>query len=225
MGLESACTLVQGKGRDAGWAHLDAKELLFRGESRRVFSLAGAHATAEGPRLFLTASAETITLELESARSAKLWAEKINSPRTRLQKLGIKPETRLLALSLQDASAMAELGAALDSAPATKPKANAVYDVILLAVREVAKLDQLHKLVPLLVTGDELKPPGALWVLWPKGRKDLRHEEVVEAAKAVGLSQTKSAAFNDELTGLRLVRSKTAKATTAKTKARSTKKA
>lgn len=70
--------------------------------------------------------------------------------------------------------------------------------MILFAAREPESLATLARLAPLLA------PKGGLWVLWPKGRKDLRHEEVVAAGKAAGLSQTKSAAFNDELTGLRL---------------------
>lgn len=200
MGLESAATLIS-RTPDEGGAHLDSRELTFRGRTKVTIPLAGARASAEGRRLIIETGSTTHRFDLASARDATHWAEKINSPRSRLQKLGITAESRVLIVGVDDAEFDDELDSAGLATPATTripARANVLFDVLLFAVREPKALATLARLAPLLA------PKGGLWVLWPKGRKDLRHEEVVEAARGVGLSQTKSAAFNDELTGLRL---------------------
>lgn len=205
MGLESACTLKLPRGNDAGIAHLDSTELLFRGDSRRTYPLAGAKATAKASSLTISGSHGDLTLTFDDAATATRWAEKINNPRSRMQKLGVKPDSRVLVLDMTDPEVLDELSSSLDTPPSMKLPAGVVskkpaaqFDVMLIAIRTPTALKSLKPLVK------HLAPKGGLWVLWPKGRKDLRHEEVVAAAKLVGLSQTKSAAFNDELTGLRL---------------------
>lgn len=111
MGLESAAKLLS-RPPDEGEAHLDCQELTFRGKSRLVIALAGAKASAEGCRLTVLTGATTHRLDLASARDATRWAEKINSPRSRLQKLGITPESRVLILGVDDAEFDDELGSA-----------------------------------------------------------------------------------------------------------------
>lgn len=202
MGLEATCTLVRGRAGDAGVAHLDCAELIFRGEARVKFALAGAKAACRGATLELTAPAGGLTLRFDEATTAARWADKINNPRSRLQKMGIAPDARVWMIGMDDPVFVDEVNALVDQPFVLKPATKGEYDAIVLVAREPKTLAKLG------ACARRLAPKGAVLVLWPKGRKDLRHEEVVEAGRAAGLSQTRSMAFNDELTALRLVRAK-----------------
>ena len=48
-------------------------------------------------------------------------------------------------------------------------------------------------------------PAGAIWVVWPKGRKELREDDVRNAAKAQGLVDIKVMSFSETLSALKLV--------------------
>ena len=50
-----------------------------------------------------------------------------------------------------------------------------------------------------------IKPNGALWVLWPKGRRELTGNDVRRAALAHGLVDVKVVAFSATHSGLKLV--------------------
>ena len=50
-----------------------------------------------------------------------------------------------------------------------------------------------------------LKSNGGIWVVSPKGRKDLRDVDVMAAGKAAGLVDVKGCAFNDRDTALKFV--------------------
>jgi hypothetical protein len=57
--------------------------------------------------------------------------------------------------------------------------------------------------VPKLATS--LKPKGALWIVYPKGVKEIREVEVIEAGRAAGLKDIKVCAFSATHTGLKFV--------------------
>ena len=46
---------------------------------------------------------------------------------------------------------------------------------------------------------------GAAWIVFPKGRKDLRETDVIEAGVASGLVDNKVVRFSDTHTALRFV--------------------
>ena len=50
-----------------------------------------------------------------------------------------------------------------------------------------------------------IKKNGAIWVVWPKGRKELREDDVRAQGKAAGLVDVKVMSFSDTLSGLKLV--------------------
>jgi len=71
--------------------------------------------------------------------------------------------------------------------------------VVLFGVRRVAQLSRLAALRAAIA------PDGAIWVVWPKGRKELREDDVRAAAKRSGLVDVKVASVSDTLSGLKLV--------------------
>src|SRR3954468_13731642 len=96
MGLEAACTATLGNATARGKALLETTELIFRGDGLRVrVPLAEIRRVAvDGGRLSVRWGAETLALELGAA-AAPRWAEKIEHPPSRLDKLGIKPGSRV----------------------------------------------------------------------------------------------------------------------------------
>src|SRR5207244_4463129 len=72
-------------------------------------------------------------------------------------------------------------------------------DLIVLGVEDPAELERLADLRAYL------KPNGAIWVVSPKRRPDLRDVDVYAAAKRAGLVDVKVAAFSATHTANKLV--------------------
>jgi hypothetical protein len=196
MGLEAECT-VRFAGRSSrGKARFEEKEIIFRGDFRLVIRLADVKSVeAKAGILSLESGAGTARFELGAG--AEKWAAKIRAPRGLLDKLGVKPGSRVRLVGLDDPKFAAELearGARLEAGRGGKS-----LDLVFFSIEKTAALSRLAALRAALVPG------GALWVLWPKGRKELREDDVRAAALAQGLVDVKVVSFSDVLSGLKLV--------------------
>jgi hypothetical protein len=137
------------------------------------------------------------TAELEIGRAAARWAERILHPPSRLDKLGVKPGQRVGMVSLEDAELLAELrGRGVE--PETGALAGA-YDLLFVGVE---RPEELAGIAALRV---HLTPSGGIWVISPKGRRELRDVEVIESGRAAGLVDVKVAAFSASHTANKLV--------------------
>lgn len=200
MGLERTTVVFVGARAHACTVHLDATALTCRGELKRRFALAGLqHLAVRSGRLEFTSAGEAIGIELGAA--AATWLDRIRNPRSRVQKLGVVPDSTVCVLGKAEAEAVAEIAVVLGAAPKARLVAGA--DLVLCFCQEPDGLARLVSIAP------KLGAKGAVWLLWPKGRKDFAHEHVVAAARRAGLSSTKSMGFSAALTGLRFVRTKT----------------
>jgi hypothetical protein len=179
-------------GRAAGRLQLEPPKLIFRGPERRVFEGEGlAGVRAEGRDLVL-ASGERFRLPTAAAG----WAEAILHPKGRLDKLGVKAGQRVAVLGLDDADFAAEL-----AARAPPVDAGDDLDLIFYGAVSAGELAAIGGLVP------RLAARGALWVVSRKGKAlKIKDVEVMAAAKAHGLVDTKVCAFSDTRTALRFVR-------------------
>ena len=72
-------------------------------------------------------------------------------------------------------------------------------DVILLGVEKTSALGKIK------ATAARMKPSGGLWIVYPKGRKDITQAQVMEAGLAAGLVDNKVCSFSATLTALRFV--------------------
>ena len=72
-------------------------------------------------------------------------------------------------------------------------------DIVFLAVEERGALSRLQSLRA------AIRKDGAVWVLWPKGQKALREDDVRAAAREAGLVDVKVVSFSETLSGLKLV--------------------
>jgi hypothetical protein len=116
-----------------------------------------------------------------------------------LDKLGVKPGSRVAIVGVVDDSAFRALLADRTSdLTLGKPKRD--MDLIFLAADTIDELLQIGRLQR------SLKPNGAIWVVSRKGKAaTLRDVDVIDAAKAVGLVDNKVVSFSDSHTALRLV--------------------
>ncbi len=198
MGQEVTCTLIRGRKRELGRAHLEGDHLLFRGDAERVKVVFKdlTKVTAHDGRLSLTSGASSIALELGAL--AAPWAAKILNPRSLVDKLGVKPGMRVAAVHVEDASVLQQIReAGADLRTDSIPRES---DVILFGVEQAKALDRLTKLKA------SIKPAGAIWVVHRKGKDaTLRDIEVFAAAKKAGLVDNKVVSFSATHTAERLV--------------------
>ena len=200
MGLETNCTLRLGRESIAGKAHLDSEKLTFRGEAKLDLALKSIRTVAvgEGGAVKLTHAAGVATLDLRDRVTAEKWALKIRSPRSLVDKLGLKPNSRVAVIGVNDAEfhaqAQQRIRAPLDA------KLRADLDFIFYAAdggAELAKLKSLKKY---------LQPAGAVWVVSLKGKAaKIRDVDVMRAARAAGLVDNKVCSFSATHTALKLV--------------------
>ena len=119
------------------------------------------------------------------------------STRSRTEKLGVKPGTRIAVVGLKDAAFVGELKAAggqVASRLGTGP-----YDMI------VVRLSGALDLPSLIDAKERIVGNGMIWAIWPKGRKEFREDDIRHFGPQAGLVDVKVMSFSDELSGLKLV--------------------
>lgn len=79
------------------------------------------------------------------------------------------------------------------------PRRRGPVDVVVWALDEAADLARLAALI------DRIRPAGALWAVWPKGRKELNENHIRDAALGAGLVDVKVARFSATHSALKLV--------------------
>jgi hypothetical protein len=197
MGAEAICTATF-KGRSAsGKARLETDVLQFRGGDLKL-SIPFAQMSkigARGGTLSVTFPDGTASFDLGGAASK--WAEKIQHPLSRLQKIGVKPEWRVSAIGVTDAAFLRELEdtvAHLSIGRVVKD-----CDAIFLGVTKEAELTRLEKLKA------SLTPNGAVWIIRPKGRPEISERATMAAGKAAGLVDVKVVGFSPTHTAEKFV--------------------
>lgn len=108
----------------------------------------------------------------------------------------MKPGHRVVLLGVDDPGFVAELHQR-DADVGTRLRKNT--DVVFLQIASFAGLGRLKAARAALV------PAGSIWVLWPKGRRELTEDHIRAAALALRLVDVKVVAFSDVLSGLKLV--------------------
>ena len=181
-----------GGGVAVGRLQYEAPKLIFRGPERRVFTgeaLAGVK--AEGRDLVL-AGGERFHLPTPAAS----WADAILNPKGRLEKLGVKAGQRIAVVGIEDSAFIAEL-----SRRAPPTDGGDGLDLLFYGADSAEALAEIGRLAA------QLAPKGAIWVVSLKGRAArVKDTEVMAAARAHGLVDTKVCAFSETHTALRFVR-------------------
>ena len=117
--------------------------------------------------------------------------------RSRTEKLGVKPGSRVALVGLEDAPFVHELetaGAQVAGRVAAGP-----YDMVIVRLRASSDLPSLIEAKKRIVRN------GMIWAVWPKGRKEFREDDIRHFGPQAGLVDVKVMSFSDELSGLKLV--------------------
>ena len=197
MGLEKTCEVRHLGKTVTATAHLESAALRLRGPLTLTIPV-GDMKAAEARAGVLHVKWPGGTTDLFLGQDAEKWALKIRYPRGRLDKLGIKPGMRVAVVGLDDAEFLAELRERTGEVNATgRPRKET--DVILVAFRKTADLPKLKTL------STSIKKNGMIWVVWPKGRKEFREDDVRAYGSTAGLVDVKVMSFSDTLSGLKMV--------------------
>jgi len=196
MGREAVCLARYKRESGEGKALLETDELIFRGDFRVAVPLREVTAaTVKDGVLTLEWPAGRLALSL--GRSAEKWAEAIRSPKTVVEKLGVKPGLRVVLVGRFETSFRTDVMNALGEKPGVKPVPGS--DLVFVLLVHEGDEDKLEDLVPAIF------PDGAIWAVYPRGRRDLSEDTVRKAARALGLVDIKLVKVSEKHGALKLV--------------------
>ena len=197
MGAEAKTTLRVGRRTFAGTALLESTELIFRGEIKLRVPLANFTSAAVRNGALHVTHADGLAVFLLGESVAAKWADKIRSPRSLADKLGIKPAMRVAILGVKDAGLLSDLenlGAEL--------VIGKVPHGIPMVLWKVVRPSDLTKLAGI---ANSIARDGAIWVVHPRGDATVADTVIFVAAKAAGLTYTKVVRFSETDTAEKLV--------------------
>src|SRR5258708_23028485 len=178
MGNEVTCKVQIGKQQSEGKALLETSEILFRGGFRLKipFSTIQSAKAVDGELRLKTAEGLAI---FHLGASAEKWLDKILHPKSRIEKLGVKPGAKVSLLGGFDAEFLAELGGLTKSV--TKRKVPADSECVFFAAQSKEELGGVSRV------SKSLRGTTALWIVYPKGQKHITENDVLAAGRKAGL--------------------------------------
>ena len=197
MGQELECKArIRRRAAMEGKAQLETDFVLFRGPERFKVSFSELTGVkAEGGVLKLEFAGGPVELELGAA--AEKWARKILNPPSLMDKLGVKADLTVRLIGGFDEF---EPGFRKDiSERQAVVAAKGKCELLFFAAGRSAELERIRKLKA------NLKPGGALWVIYPKGVPEIKEIEVIQAGRAAGMKDVKVARFSATHTALKFV--------------------
>ena len=200
MGQERESTLRLGRRRIEGEALLETSEIIFRpvdGSKRLKFAFADivkSVKTVDGELRFHTEEGPAV---LELGPAAEKWAEKILHPKSRAEKLGVKNAMRVLLVGKFDDTFERELSVATNNV--AKGKIAADSELIFIAVESSKGLSDVAKIAK------SVKGAAGLWIVYPKGKKEITETDVIGAGRKTGLKDVKVVGFSPTHTALKFV--------------------
>jgi len=199
LGNEANCVARFGKQKARGKALLETSELIFRSEDgalRLKFAFADIQSAAAADGELRVEVPEGAAIFELGANAAK-WCEKILHPKTRLEKLGIKPNATVSLIGNLNADFLAELR--VQTKTVSNGKVTTDTEWIFFATDSSKDLSQVSKLAK------SLKGAAALWIVYPKGQKQITENDVIAAGRKSGLKDVKVVGFSSTHTALKFV--------------------
>jgi hypothetical protein len=195
MGAEERVAVRHGGKNWSAVALLETDDVIIRGEPRiRIPLREISSVSVEDGVLTLDHPAGPTRLELGA--KAEKWAQKIRSPRSRLDKLGVKTGARVAVVGTVASDFLTELTERAGPLLTTRDRS---LDLLFVAMNDRASLKKLATLKA------SLAPDGALWVVRPKGVDSISENDVLTEGKAAGLVDTKVVRFSETHTAEKFV--------------------
>lgn len=197
MGRELQCRASFGARWVAGKALLETNEIIFRGDPRVKIPLASVESVvARNGELHVKWLGQSAVFEL--GEQAPKWAHVVLHPKSTIEKLGIKPGLKISALRLSGDGTMEDARKVAASFSENKPLKDS--DVIFFGATTASDLGEVKKVLP------SLAPRGAVWVVYPKGRKEITELQVLQTGRDAGLFDVKVVSYSATHTALKFVR-------------------
>jgi hypothetical protein len=190
-----------GKQESEGKALLETSEIIFRGDFRLKIPFATIQTVkVMGDDLEVGTAEGVAIFELGAAIAAK-WREKILHPKTRIEKLGIKPGTKvsLIGFENQDDEFEKEIQSTKAVVTPTNQAPPKDCDAIFLRIDTNEQLTLIAKIARGML--------GAvvLWIIYPKGKQHITEADVLSAGRKAGLTDIKVVGFSATHTALKFV--------------------
>jgi len=196
VGNEASCEARFGKQQSEGKALLETGEILFRGEFRLKipFSTIKSAKAVDGELRLQTAEGLAV---FHLGAAAEKWRDKILHPKSRIEKLGVKPGAKVSLRGEFDAGFLTEIGNLTKSVSKSKVAPDSEW--IFFAVDSKEDLGALPKI------SKSMKGAAALWIVYPKGQKHITENDVLAAGRKAGLKDVKVVGFSGTHTTLKFV--------------------
>jgi hypothetical protein len=196
VGNEANCKVQFGKQRSEGTALLETSEILFRGEFRLKipFSTIKSAKALDGELRLQTAEGLAV---FHLGAAAEKWRDKILHPRSRIEKLGVKPGAKVSLFGSFALDFFMEIGGLTKSV--SKGKVAADSEWIFFAANSEGELGALPKI------SKSMRGAAALWIVYPKGQKHITENDVLAAGRNAGLKDVKVVGFSLTHTALKFV--------------------
>lgn len=142
--------------------------------------------------------ADGVELQFPVGPNVDRLANKIRSPTTRLEKLGVKPGLSTVLLGKFETAFLAELDGVLSDWQTSLP--DEPVDLLFVSARTLDDLADIQAFAA------AIKPDGSLWIVYPKAKREIPEKTVLDTGRAAGLKDMKVARFTEKLTALRFMR-------------------
>lgn len=194
MGAELKCKARYGKQTGEGHALLETNEIIFRGDFRLKIPLKEIQKiSAKGGELRVAWSGGEAAFAIGAA--AEKWVEKIRNPKSVIEKLGVKAGMRVSVVGINDKAFLRDV----KSVAECSARVGKSEQMIFYGADELAALKRVPELMRAIA------PDGTLWIVYPKGRKDIREVDVIAAGRAAKLKDVKVVGFSATHTALKFV--------------------
>ncbi|MES2155286.1 MAG: hypothetical protein V4510_09150 [bacterium] len=193
MGDEVAGTVTVGGQKVNVKGDFASDHVTFSGGRRGevAYKLIDVVSTAKG---ILRLRVDGLIMEFPLGQKVDRLANKIRKPPSLMDKLGVKEGVRVATTGAVPRALENELGKT-----ATIPRTGGTVDLLFFGVRDVAALDGLA------AARSRIGDTGGVWVIYPKGKRDIRESDVLAAGRAAGLKDIKVARISASHTALKFV--------------------
>jgi hypothetical protein len=196
VGNEVKCTVSSGEQKSGGRALLETSEILFRGDFRLKipFSTIKSAKAVDGELRLQTAEGLAV---FQLGAAAEKWCEKILHPKSRIEKLGVKPGAKVSLIGGFDAGFLTEIGKLTKSVNKTKVSGDSEWIFF--------NADSKEDLGAMPRISKSMQGAAALWIVYPKGQKHITENDVLAAGRKAGLKDVKVVGFSPSHTALKFV--------------------